>query len=451
MPDARDTDVRIGGGWAFADHPALAAHLAASCTTAAQASALSALGDEHHLRHRAAWSAVAFTPHEDDARVARTWTDLLDGDLSPRTLRSARQLAGPPVRAAFRALGRGLGLPPDLTERHVRDAEEALHAFALGAHLDVASRVVETQGPPLRALASAVPETLWPRLEACVAGRPAWQAGLDAVAATPVDASPAARLEAAADWAIARRALDALGGEEDAAADGELPGWSVVRAHHDRMRGRLRALLRTEPATLASLVPRLGALAARTDAALRRWAWAWAWREARVGFAFSLERTAATACVVERVHAPDAPSLDEAVVRTFVLSMAGRGAWTDLRRWVAGEPGRTLSTRFYRYLAQAPDTLADPGEPTARARSYEGLRAHLAAGGLAAHADTVRSVAQATRDLGPGRDLRARLHAALAPWWDAEALPLPAHHLPDFLTGLAEAAAVQTTASATPG
>lgn len=413
--------------------PVTAAVSAADVATAVRVW-LAWLGDEHRLRHEVAWARHPWPRRADDERAARTWRAVLDGSWGVAEERDLRLRAGPGVRAAFRALGRTLGLPPHVIEATVERAQEALAGLVLGAHHDVAARILETGGAPLAAAARALPDAADDQLHAGVAQRSAWAEAVATVGGLDgVDRDE--RLATAARVVLVRRCARALATEPVRLGGPDLPGWSLVRAHTHRMRGRLRALLAAHPEALGAAVAGLPGLAARTDAAFRRWAWAWAWREARVGFAFDVDGLAPAPCRAcpEARTVPRVPlgARDEDAVRTWLLCMLGRGCWGDLERWLAGVPGRSLSTSFYRYLAVAPDGLADPD--SGRTRSYERLRDHLADGGLDAYLDDLAAAARDVRGLVPGRGLKQALHQALDGHWDADAVPLPEHHLPQFV------------------
>lgn len=395
--------------------------------TAAALAWLVRMGDEVQRREHDAWRLAAPGPHPDDATVTALWARLLGGTLDPRTITQVAALLRPATEQAFHAVGRSLGLPAATREQVTRDAVEALQDVAFGAHLDLAARAIEAAGEPLSMLAEALPSEGWHTVRRCVARREGWRDLADAPLGPDDVSGAAARLTMG-------RLIEHVQHGPLSTSASDLPGWSVVRANRAKLRGRLRATLRDHPDALLTALMSHPGIAPRTRLAARRWAWDWAWRQARTGFAFSWDGSLAPACQLPEEPeplAPLGPAQDRAIV-TWLLTMLGRGCWDELERWLAGAPGRSLSTTFYRYLATAPDTLADIPGTEGRARTYRRLQDHLSDGGLEAYVPALRATAHQLRRLDTGRGLRERLEDALRPHWDA-AQPLPEHHMSTFV------------------
>lgn len=398
--------------------PTVAARLASAGVSP---DAVAALGQAHDARHRAAWCAEALPADADDRRAQAVWTSLLAGDLSTAGVQAARRHVARPVRDAFRALGRGLGLPGHVVEHQAALAVDALDGLVLGAHAEIVARGLECGSPPVAALVAALGLGARARVDAAVAARPDWA---DACA---MAGGASADLVRAVDVHLVLATADAP-------APGDPPGWSSLKARHDRLRGRLRAVLAAHPDELAVAWATASSARARLDRGARRWAWAWAWREARSGFAFDVDAMTPAPCAPTppAVSPPALPSTADDAVRAWLLVVLGRGQSTALERWVDGAGGRDLPTGFYRYLAEAPDTLADPGSD-GRSRSYVALRLHLADGGLESAWAALRPIAARLRALDPGPGLRERVADTLAPVLAGTGVAMPAHHLTRFV------------------
>lgn len=399
---------------------------------------LARLGEEVALRERRAWQAEAFPADPRDEATGRLWAAMFDRGFDPGVADKVRKAFGPEVRRSFRGVALSLGLPPSVADLRAEQALEALETLSWGAHVDLAARLVETQGEPVAALAEALGPAGWEQVAACVRGRSAWTEAWRLLLGDG-DPDPArlrpALLAEGVELVVALRVGAALG--EGRAVEHELglPGWAVVRANRSRIRGRLRVVARAEPQRLRDAVLALPGLRARTAAALARFAWDWAWREARVGFGFDPDRMRPPACELPEPATPPLPPLPDSAapaVLTLLLNLLGRGCQADLEAWLTGG-GRGLSARFYRYLAQAPDLLADPGTLDQRSRGYTRLREHLADGGLDDHTEALRAVCARVALVPPGRQRKALLHAALLPDWEAAAIPLPLKHVDAFV------------------
>lgn len=386
---------------------------------------LSRIGEELDERERRAPAAQAWPTSARDAEARGAWTGLSRGDMAAAERFAA--LWGDTVRASFAGVAAVLRLPGRVALELAAAAREQLELAVVVAHLDLAARLVETTGEPIGALEGVLGPAGRARVEACIARRSAWARTREGLRGEGSEPS----LAAGADAVVLKRLAEHLRAGRAPAHPLGLPGWGVVVTHRNRMRGRLRAAATLDPASLAGAVRSLDALYARTTVTLARYAWEWAWREARTSFGFDPERLRPPRCTLVDEAPGWAPIGAEAAsgVRTFLLLVAGRGAWSDLRRWLAGEPGRTLGRTFYRCLEQLPASVAEG--------SYEALRAHLAAGGLDAYLPELRAAARAVATLPTGRALRAELDEALAPWWDASAIARPRHHLPGFRDGVA--------------
>jgi len=198
------------------------------------------------------------------------------------------------------------------------------------------------------------------------------------------------------------------------------------------MRGRLRALAALDPLTMAQQLERMDGLFARSAAAAGRHAWAWAWREARVGFGFHADRMRAASCDAKTEEQPCLEPLgpeEEPAVRTFLLSMVGRGCWDALERWLQGAAGRSLGGSFYRHLGRAPSQLRDQ----AGSSGYRRIWRHLADGGVDAYLPALERVALRVSAVSSGRGSKQALHRALLPEWEPAHLELPAHHVAGFI------------------
>lgn len=389
---------------------------------------LARLGDE--LRRRALAVEVC-RPDRRDAQAQALWTTLLTGRIDATLGGALVGLHGAAVGRAFRGVSLALGLPPDVASHHAEQAVAMSDMLAWGPHLAIAARLVEAGREPVAALAAALDDDARRRVAGCVEGQASW-AGAEA-ALGRMD------LPVGADLVVAMRLRTALARGLLSWGGDQLPGWRVVEANRARIRGRLRAVARQRPACLSEALGPCEGFFLRADAAVARYAWAWAWREARTGFAFDLARADEAPCPAPSQAAqpplqPLGPEHAEAV-QAWLLLMLGRGCGADLEAWLLGQ-GRGLSTGFYRYLRQAPGVLADPSTGEPRSRSYERLRAHLADDGLLAYQDRLAEVARLVAALPPGRGLKARLHAVLAPAW-CDDLPLPAHHISPFRDNLA--------------
>jgi hypothetical protein len=395
---------------------------------------LGRIGEEYAARERDAWREARHAADADEDEAAlEMWRALLGGRVTVPALQTARRLLGGQVRRAFAAVARGLGLPESVVREHNQRLKEAVDDAVLAAHREVAARVLETADEPISALTAAIDDRALPSIQACLRRRGAYFAAWSRLAPA-VDRVEL--LAEATEIAITHRLLDGLDHAAPEPGPTSLPGWTVVRNWRDRLRGRLRAVLRDQPDAMLTALSELDGLASRTRAAAGYFAWAWAWREARVGFSLSMDGTREAPCVPP---APEDPPLDplpasaDRAVLTLLLCLIGRGCMADLDRWLGGTPGRELSPTFYRYLALAPDTLADPASVEGRARSFKRLRAHLMDGGLASWDDALRAAARRIGAVPIGRGLRERLQAALEPEWDASAIPLPEHHLQGFV------------------
>ncbi|MCK6502538.1 hypothetical protein L6R53_03940 [Myxococcota bacterium] len=407
---------------------------------------LARLGEEVALRERRAWSAASFPADPRDEATGRLWAAMFDRGFDPGVADRVRKAFGPEVRRSFRGVALSLGLPPSVADLRAEQALEALETLSWGAHVDLAARLVETRGEPVAALAGALGPAGWEQVAACVRGRSAWTEAWRLLLGDgdpdPARLSPDLLAEGV-ELVVALRVSASLC--EGRAVEHELglPGWAVVRANRSRIRGRLRVVARAEPERLRDAVLALPGLRARTAAALARYAWDWAWREARVGFGFDPDRMRPPACELPEPAAPPLPPLPDTAapaVTTLLLNLLGRGCWPDLEAWLTGG-GRGLSARFYRYLAEAPDHLADPGTLALRSRGYTRLREHLADGGLDDHTEALRAVCARVSLVPPGRQRKALLHAALLPDWDHSAIPLPRKHVDAFVERLADFAA----------
>ncbi len=403
---------------------------------------LARLGEEVALREHRAWEQACYPKDPRDADVAALWQAMFDRGFDPDVSVRVRRLFGSVVRRSFRGVALSLSLPPSIADLRGEEALEALETLSWGAHVDLATRVVETAGEPVASLAATLDPAGWEQVAACVRGRTvwvdAWRLLLGEGDPDPARLTPA-NLAEGVDLVVALRLRAALAQGRAAPHSLGLPGWGIVAANRGRIRGRLRVVARQRPGGLRDRLLSLPGLHARTSAALARSAWDWAWREARTGFGFDPERMQPPACVMPEPAAPPLSPLDEGdapQVRTLLLSLLGRGCWDDLERWLSGE-GRGLSARFYRYLGQAPDRLADPGTLDQRSRGYTRLREHLADGGLDPYVDALRPVAARAALLPAGRARKAALHAMLADAWDTDALPLPDRQIDAFCERLA--------------
>ncbi len=403
---------------------------------------LGRLGEELRLREHQAWQAEPWPADARDEATATLWRSMFERGFEPKVAEAVRRAFGREVRRAFRAVALSLHLPPGVADLRAEQAIEALETLSWGAHIDLATRVVETAGEPVASLARCLDEEGRARVAACVRGRTTWMEAWSLLLGEP-DPDPA-RLEPellamGVDLVIGLRLRDSLNeGRAPAHAMG-LPGQAIVAANRSRIRGRLRVVARQAPERLLAGLLALPSLRARTSAALSRYAWDWAWREARVGFGFDPDRMRPPACELPEPAAPPIPPLGPEAARavqTVLLAMLGRGCWEELESWLGGG-GRGLSARFYRVLAQVPDTLADPVTGGQRSRGYTRLREHLADGGLDDYTEELRAIGQRVALVPPGRDRRRKLVQALGTDWDEAVMPLPEKGIDGFVERLA--------------
>lgn len=403
---------------------------------------LGRLGEEHRLREAQAWEAEPFPADARDAATAALWRSMFERGFEPKVAEGVRKAFGREVRRSFRAVALSLHLPPGVADLRAEQAIEALETLSWGAHIDLATRVVETAGEPVAALSRCLDADGRARVAGCVRGRTTWMEAWALLLGDP-DPDPARLtpelLAMGVELVVALRLRDSLNeGRAPAHALG-LPGQAIVAANRSRIRGRLRVVARQSPERLLAAVLALPSLRARTSAALSRYAWDWAWREARVGFGFDPDRMRPPACELPEPAALPIPPLGPeatGAVRTLLLALLGRGCWEELEAWLGGG-GRGLSARFYRVLAQLPDRLADPVVPEQRSRGYTRLREHLADGGLDDYTEELRAIGQRVALVPPGRERRRLLIQALGADWDETAMPLPEKQIDAFVERLA--------------
>jgi hypothetical protein len=214
-----------------------------------------------------------------------------------------------------------------------------------------------------------------------------------------------ARLEVLVDAHVLVRVVDAL-------AAGEGDPWRVVAQNRARVRARVRIVAaQHHRAALGEALLGLDGLAARTHAAVARWAWAWAWHELGHDFPFDVEAVAARPCLTEG-EAPLLSDADRAALRTWVLLVALRGRLDHLRRWAArGGTGDRDSTWGRLLAEELPPGLAARGYGEVRAVLVEELDDLLV--GLRGRLEAVASAPG-------GRGLRGAISARLAPEWSGE-------------------------------
>lgn len=409
--------------------------VAPSRRRAAALALLARLGEEYRAREHEAPERVSWAASPEDSEMRKAWGALLT---EPTSVAAGEVLRGRyrgVVRSAFAGVATALRLPPEVADDVGRRAVEQLDLVFPVARAELAAWVIETAGEPVAALARGLGARGSARVRACVEGRAPWlevreMLGLpDEMSALPAGVAAV----------VLRRLARRLGEGSAPAHELGLPGWGVVAANRARVRGRLRAAVALDPGRAREVLLQMDALHARSANGIGRFAWGWAWREARQGFGLDLDRALAPPCEVgPPVSVRPAPlgQAEAPAVTTLLLLVAGRGCWGDLERWVEGAGGRQLGRAFYRCLEAAPDALVDPGTGERRARGYERLREHLAEGGLEAALPTIAAAASRVSGLTRGRDLRAKLREALAPWWDEEVMPFPQHHLPGFVEAL---------------
>lgn len=374
---------------------------------------LARLGEELDVRERLApvehhWPSDAA---DDDTRAL--WRELLRSTSVTSAAAFARTWSVT-TRACFRGVAAVLHLPPGVGDTVAEAAAEQFDLAVAMAHRDIAARLVETSGEPIAALAGVLGETERDVVESCIARRPAWARPVATLRRHVPVPTPAS----CADAIVFVRVVERLRNGELAPHAMGPPGWGIVVANRARMRGRLRAVAAGAPG-LSDAIERLDALHARTTATVGRFAWDWAWREARSSFGFDPARLRPPACVV--ASAPPSATFDPAAVRTFLLHVAGCGAWNDLEGWLRGARGRDLGRTFYRCLA------AFPGP-------YDALRDHLVGGARDALLPDLLAIAERIAALPEDRNLRRRIAEILSPVW--RGLPLPGHHLPRFRRGM---------------
>lgn len=379
---------------------------------------LARLGEERAARE-APERAVVDPPRDERTRVL--WSRMFRGQYDLRLVRELRALYETPVRRAFRAVCEQLGLPRDTAERAGREAVEALEDLPFGPHLDVAARVVETDGPPVPALVALLGPAEREVAARAVRGDGPWtEAAARLGGSHPFTPE---RVEAGAHLHLLLRLRVNLEAADPAPRPAELPLWGVVTANLGRIRGRLRALVVRDPAALGARMLALPGLHQRVEGGLSRWAWDWAWREARAGFSFNRDLMRHPACVAAPAEPPPPPPPPRAAVRTFLLAVIAAGCWDQLDAWVEGGSTAELPDALYRLLARGRGALSDTRDPNQRGR-YEGLRLHLDEG-RDEYARELEAVARRVVATAPGRHRRRAVHAALGADWDASVADLP--------------------------
>ena len=407
----------------------------------AQAWALAELGffgEEVERRERAAWRAVRYAEQpKDDAAVALMWASWMSGSAWDLRRRWEKRFL-PATRQVFRGVCSARSLPEPVVQRALSDLSEAFFYHLLSGWPELAARVLETDRV-VDTLAGSLSEGRWRTLAGCVVSRGGWRQ----TAALVWDSLPelASRARALAREGLAtperlERWMDLHAALRMVASWRGDPGsdaWAVVRQNRGRARGRLRALAMSAPDSLHDHLLGLEGLAARTEAAVRRYAWAWAWKELALDFSFDIARTVTPPCEPAEALPEPLPDALLPALEVWVLLVIFRGRVEHLRRWVAtGSTGDRDST-WARLLTEAlPEALADPGEPGAeqRGRTYRRLRADLAER-LPELLQGLRPLLAQIASLSPGRGLPAQLSALLEGRWHAD-VPYPRSGFPSI-------------------
>lgn len=409
---------------------------------------LTRLGEELALRERDLPAKTTWLADPRDARAAAAWRGLLRPEPALEAGPELQALYGGRVRAAFHGVSTVLGLPEELGRQHGEAALEQLDLVVIGAHRELATRVLETSGEPIARLEAALSPAGRAAVAACVAGRDTWARAATLLGRPEQGFSEG--LGEGADLVVLLRLVATLERGQARPHSLGLPGWGVVGANRSRVRGRLRAVAGERPEALREAILGLDAPYARTCAAVSRFAWAWAWREARRGFGFDLARMLPAPCTLppprQAPLSPLGPD-EEQVVLAFLLVVLGRGCWSDLERWLSGDPGRDLSRTFYRCLEQLPDRVADPRPAGQRHRSYQRLVALLEDDGLEELLPRLRGLATLVAGVQGGPGLRERIASTLDAHWRGTGLPMPRHHLSSFQEACAAALAWGTPAA----
>jgi len=394
---------------------------------------LALLADCIETHERGPWGGqgLAATPAED-AVVAELWRCWTEG--RPWDARAAweKRFLSPALRA-FSAVVRARRLPEDVRARALDDAREGFFYALLGdgrqetGWRELAVRLLEDAGGgPDEALARALPASAWDRVARCAVTRghgpataalvwgegSAWQ--LQARDLAQAGLQQPERLAGLLDLHVASRLVDRWAEPASTAAE---RSWAVVAHNRGRARSRLRAVLReSEPEHLLARLVALPGLAARTRAAVARYARDWAWQQVQHGFSFYDGRTIDPPCHLPEGAPPPFDADQQAALRAWVTVVVVKGRLGWLRQWVHG--GSQLDARDSTWGRLLKDECPATLRELAGASRAEGL-ARLRAD-LSEQLDRVlRQVEPVLEGIAQiearPRETQARFEAALAP------------------------------------
>ncbi len=393
---------------------------------------LEAVGDSLD-EARAAWAKASWAPRPIDERVAAMWLGFGSGR-SFSHQGAWQQLLARPVTGAFRQALSTRPLPPHVWDRALGDLRDALfyQLAGGGGFAELASHVLETApGGPVAPLFDALSPDARARAARCVARRGHWPGTLARALPAAGTTERALLLQAderdPEDWMELHTALRLLASWQAESGDPDRDA-AIVSQNLGRSRGRLRALVASEPHDhLAARIVRLEGLTERTLAAARRWAWSWAWEALATGFSFGLDRPVIRPCVTEPGAAPlDAEELE--VLEVWLLLVVLRGRGETARRWSTEGAGDGDGT-WGRLLLELPADLRDPdgGFGRVRAALASGWRERVAA---------IEPILERVARLPPGRNLKRDFWREVGAAWN-EAVGYPRAGFPTFVKNAA--------------
>jgi hypothetical protein len=413
---------------------------------------LAFLGERVERTERESWRARPYPVNPGrDAACAALWADWFSGN--PWQVREGwERLFLPALTEVFGGVLQAHNVPPSVRAAALEEAREGFFFLMLGGGeapagwRELAVRTLEgAPEGPVDGLAAALRPGLADLLARCAVQRghiqrtaariwverPEVQSRARALRGELAE-SPG-RMEALLDLHVALRLLArwSSGPLEGAEAD-----WRVVVQNRGRSRGRLRAVMALEPNALLEPLLGLDALAARTEAAVRRLAWAWARQQLGRGLTFDVTDGVTPPCHPPPEGLPPLSEGERAAAATWCLLVALKGRLWHLRAWVrTGSTGDTDSTWGRLLKDELPERLRDPG--VGRNASYRRLRAALS-----------EELEDMLQDLSPaltlaaslkgGKGLRGRFEASLTERWHPD-VPFPRSGFPTFQRNASEA------------
>jgi len=413
--------------------------------------ALAFLGGEVERRERASWRAQRYLPDpEADAEIGGLWAAWFSGN--PWGIRDAWEaLLLPAISEVFSAVMEARSVPREVRRAAIEDAREGFFYLMLGGEestpgwRELAVRTLECapEGPLDGVTPHPRPGT-WDLVARCAVrrghletsaaalwpDRPGAEARARALRRTLADDPGAA--EAMLDLHAALRVLDRWStGAHDPAGD-----WRVVIQNRGRSRGRIRAALTSDPASIQEPLLRLDALAARTRAAVKRMAWAWARQQLGRGLTFDALAGVTPPCQQPPEGLAPLDDDERAALESWVMLVVFKGRLGHLRRWSrTGGTGDTDSTWGRLLKDDLPAALRDPGG--GRNASYHRVRTALCED-LEALLEAQLPALQALLALPGGKGLRGRFEGLLMDGW-SPTVPFPKSGFPTFHSNIADA------------